>query len=309
MSRFSTVWVFSETAARLPELIGGALKLGEKVNALVLGSREDAALAGALGAHIVYYLGERVNIIEEYSEVIATIVTAGSMPALVLTPATRGGRAMAALLGVRLHAGVVSEVTHVTAEPGNVTAKHMAYGGLAVSEETITSPVAVLVIQGGVFEAAAADASRVAECVDVAAPAATVKCVERRARGGSNVNLNQARRIVSVGRGFGSQDDLKLAEQLCVAIDAEIGCSRPIAEQEKWMERERYIGISGVMPKPDVYIAVGISGQIQHMVGVNSSMTIVAVNKDKNAPIFSFADYGIVGDLYKVLPALIGNLK
>lgn len=87
-------------------------------------------------------------------------------------------------------------------------------------------------------------------------------------------------------------------------MGAELACSRPIAEGEHWMERERYIGVSGVMVKADVYLAAGISGQIQHMVGARDSRVIIAVNKDKNAPIFRFADYGIVGDLYKVLPAL-----
>jgi electron transfer flavoprotein alpha subunit len=100
-----------------------------------------------------------------------------------------------------------------------------------------------------------------------------------------------------------------MAADLGAALGAELGCSRPIAETEKWMERERYIGVSGVMLKPEIYLALGISGQIQHMVGALGSQTILAVNKDKNAPIFQYVDYGIVGDLNKVVPALINAFK
>ncbi|WP_226963138.1 FAD-binding protein [Sutterella seckii] len=114
---------------------------------------------------------------------------------------------------------------------------------------------------------------------------------------------------VGVGRGIAKEADLALADALAKAIGAEVGCSRPIAEGEHWMERERYIGVSGVLLKGDVYVALGISGQIQHMVGVNDCGTIIAVNKDKNAPIFNYCDYGIVGDIYKVLPELTKALS
>ncbi|HAL6189404.1 TPA: hypothetical protein H6T47_000258 [Escherichia coli] len=92
-------------------------------------------------------------------------------------------------------------------------------------------------------------------------------------------------------------------------LEDEVGCSRPIAEGENWMERERYIGVSGVLLKSDLYLTLGISGQIQHMVGGNGAKVIVAINKDKNAPIFNYADYGLVGDIYKVVPALISQLS
>ena len=118
----------------------------------------------------------------------------------------------------------------------------------------------------------------------------------------------KARLVVSVGRGIGSKENIALAEQLCKAIGAELACSRPVAENEKWMEHERYVGISNLMLKPELYLAVGISGQIQHMVGANASQTIFAINKDKNAPIFQYADYGIVGDAVKILPALTAAL-
>lgn len=130
----------------------------------------------------------------------------------------------------------------------------------------------------------------------------------QRARQSNSVDLDKARLVVSVGRGIGSKENIALAEQLCKAIGAELACSRPVAENEKWMEHERYVGISNLMLKPELYLAVGISGQIQHMVGANASQTIFAINKDKNAPIFQYADYGIVGDAVKILPALTAAL-
>ncbi|MCL1848011.1 MAG: FAD-binding protein, partial [Coriobacteriia bacterium] len=118
-----------------------------------------------------------------------------------------------------------------------------------------------------------------------------------------------ASRVVGGGRGFGAEADLGLARDLAAALGAELACSRPITESENWMARERYIGVSGAVIKPELYFAVGISGQIQHMVGVSQARTIVAINKDKNAPVFKHADVGIVGDLYDLLPALTAALS
>ena len=123
------------------------------------------------------------------------------------------------------------------------------------------------------------------------------------------MDLSKAKRVVGVGRGLAAQDDLKMVHELAAVLNAEVGCSRPIAEGENWMERERYIGVSGVLLKSDLYLTLGISGQIQHMVGGNGAKVIVAINKDKNAPNFNYADYGLVGDIYKVVPALISQLS
>jgi electron transfer flavoprotein alpha subunit len=115
--------------------------------------------------------------------------------------------------------------------------------------------------------------------------------------------------LVSVGRGFRKKEDLKLAEDLAGALKAEISCTRGIAEDEHWLPIARYIGISGQTVKPDLYLAVGLSGQVQHMVGCRESKVIVAVDSNESAPIFESADYGIVGDLYEVLPLLTAAVK
>lgn len=123
------------------------------------------------------------------------------------------------------------------------------------------------------------------------------------------VDLKGAQRIVSIGRGLSKQEDLPIIEQLAEALDAQVGCSRPLVEDYKWMKLERQVGLTGTTVTPRLYMAVGISGQIQHIVGMKDSEIIVAINSNRNAPIFDYADYGIVGDLYEVVPQLIEAAK
>ncbi len=139
----------------------------------------------------------------------------------------------------------------------------MVYGGLAIGEERIATPYAVLTISSGTFDAAQPDASRTGEThtVEWQAPAVAITRTATQARQSNSVDLDKARLVVSVGRGIGSKENIALAEQLCKAIGAELACSRPVAENEKWMEHERYVGISNLMLKPELYLAVGISGR------------------------------------------------
>ena len=116
--------------------------------------------------------------------------------------------------------------------------------------------------------------------------------------------MGAARRVVSAGRGFKNAEDLKLLAQFADSIGAEVACSRPLAEGAGWLERDRYVGISGQHISPELYIAVGISGQLQHTAGMSNAATVVVINSDERAPFFKQADYGIVGDLYEVIPAL-----
>ena len=120
---------------------------------------------------------------------------------------------------------------------------------------------------------------------------------------------NRGQGVVCVGRGLDKQEDIDLARQLAQVLGGEVGCSRPIAEELQWLPEEVYIGISGKKVKPALYLGIGVSGQVQHITGIRDSKVIFAVNKDENAPIFEAADYGIVGDLYSVVPMLIDELK
>jgi electron transfer flavoprotein alpha subunit len=122
------------------------------------------------------------------------------------------------------------------------------------------------------------------------------------------VDLSQAERIVSVGRGIKDQANIAIAQQLAAALGAEIAASRPICDAG-WLPMERQVGSSGQTVAPKLYVALGISGAIQHLVGMKGSNTVVAINKDPDAPIFEIADYGIVGDLFEIVPAIIAAVK
>ncbi len=124
----------------------------------------------------------------------------------------------------------------------------------------------------------------------------------------TGADLTKVDVVVGAGRGFAEEDELQIARDLCEKVGGELGCSRPLAENVNWLPKNLYIGVSGLQLAPKAYIALGISGQMQHMVGVTGADTIIAVNKDANAPIFKQADYGIVGDIKTVVPALIEKL-
>ena len=229
-------------------------------------------------------------------------------PRAMLFAAGKRTRLMAARVAAELGTRVLNDVGRIWVDDdGALLADHMVYGGKAFAVERVREGSAVALLTEGllVSEPAVEGAAREAAVSELpASAAASARLVERRPRTVESVNLAAARRVVSVGRGVAAQEDLALVDELAAALEAEVGCTRPVAEGSG----ERYIGVSGALLKPDLFVAVGLSGQIQHMVGANSAKTIVAVNKDKNAPVFKQCDYGIVADLYEVLPKLSAAL-
>ena len=291
--------VIAEGPEAIASLVTGAKSFGENVTLIYAGTESDA-----VGADKAYYLGDLkedsflnyVPVIVERCEEIS--------PELVLTSTDKNGRLIAGILAGRFNAGITTDGS-VSVENGVVTGVRMVYGGAAHKTESI-SGMAIACVSAGAFEAVELE-----PCTDVTAlvPQAKVKFVEKRQAVVSKVNLGAAKKVIGVGRGIGSQDALKGIFELAEMVGAEVGCSRPVAEENHWLPKELYIGVSGVMLKPDIYCGLGISGQVQHMVGVNSANTIVAINKDKNAPIFKQCDLGLVADLNVVLPAIKERLS
>ena len=316
MSKLTNVWVFSDNLDRYAELLAGARQWGAQVNAVVL-SDDAITTVKPLGADALYVLAEKSALqrIENYAETLVSLIekpaVASSPTTLILLPATKRAKALAARLGVLLGASIVNDVTSLSVSDEGTFAEHRMYGGLAFGREKMLTPIAIVTLAPGAVEPIAANPAH--DCpvyqASYVTPRQEILCQERRAKSLSSVDLSKAKRVVGVGRGLVSQSDLDMVQELATLLGAEVGCSRPIAEGEHWMERERYIGVSGVLLKSDLYLTLGISGQIQHMVGGNGAKTIVAINKDKNAPIFKYADYGLVGDIYKVVPALIEQLN
>lgn len=298
MTKLENVWVIADSIDSQAELCAGADHLGKKVTLLFAGNKNLVA-----NADVVYYLGEITNgmIIEHYIPTILSLVLK-EKPDLVLVSSTKRGRLIAAAIAAEVGTSVLSDVKEILITDA-VESKRMVYGGAAFRTEKANG-VVVATVGNGLFESG--EQKSAGQIIDVpfVVTDVSIKCLEKRQKVGEKVNLSTAKRIVSVGRGFTKQDQLKLADDLAAAIGAEIGCTRPIAEGNGWMAKERYIGVSGLMLKPDIYIGLGISGQVQHMIGVNQARIILAINKDKQAPIFKQADYGIVGDLLKILPVL-----
>jgi len=145
--------------------------------------------------------------------------------------------------------------------------------------------------------------------MDLAMPTPRVQVVEHRKKAAESANIESAETLVCVGQGISKKEDLAMINELCTVLHAELGSTRPIASDLHWVSEDRMVGISGKKCKPKFHYSIGVSGQIQHTVGVMSSKLIVAINKDKDAPIFRIADYGIVGDLYQIVPELTQRLK
>ncbi|MCL1846585.1 MAG: electron transfer flavoprotein subunit alpha/FixB family protein [Coriobacteriia bacterium] len=305
------VLVFSELVRNIPELITAAKSLSESVSAVVIGSEEDAKLAIACGAQKAFLVDVVADTPSEaYASTIAAIVRDADASAL-LASLTPKGRAVAAFVAQMLNASCGSECKTIQKIDETYSFSRAIYGGKATSFERASTEVFVATIPLRSFEAAASDQTNQGEIIRVASQAATypVKIVEVVPREGDSVDVTTASVVVCVGRGVVKEDDLPMVNELAEAIGGVVGCTRPIAMDFKWFPQDRYIGLSGKSIKPKLFIGVGVSGQIQCLAGANDSKVIVGINKDENAPIFEYSDYGVVADLYEFVPALIASIK
>lgn len=297
------IWVFSEKYKALNNLCLGARQLGNRVETVIIGIPE-----GVISADKVYSIPVHEGVmLEDYSDSIAALLKKEKPDMLLVAPSKRG-KCIAGRLAAQLGTSVITDVMELSQ---NGEAKRMVYGGAAVRRQKAATPTAIIMVGPGVLVESAETASSQAdvESVEFIEPKVKMKVLSREEKVKVAVNLPGAKRVIGVGRGIAKAEDIAMARQLAEVISGEVGCSRPIAEGEKWMPKETYIGVSGLMIAPEIYVALGISGQVQHMVGINRSKVVIAINKDKNAPIFKQADYGLVADLYKVLPAIIEQLK
>ncbi len=309
----ASIWVLTEQRSTLLELIGEGRKmadaLGVPLTAVVIDSRETAVDTMAYGADGALLLTLPAGQpLETAAGTLADLATQ-SEPDLILVGATLRAKDLAARLAGKLGAGLATDATSIRLENGQLLIDRMVYGGGGVSSQVVTSRPAMISVPPRTFPTPAQE-PRVGEVREVTVPAdGRVKIVERRAKAAEGVDIAEAQAVVGVGRGLANKADLAMAEELAATLGGAVGCTRPVAEDLGYLPEDRYIGISGRKIAPALYIGVAASGQVQHVAGIKDAKVVVAINKDENAPLFKYADYGLVGDAYQVLPALTAELK
>lgn len=296
----STIHILVAGDAGIDNLVATARKIGGETVAVVAGTREVADAVAASGVDRVQWLGDPAGRpLEAFAPAAAEIVAAAG-PDYVLVASRSAERALVGAVAATLAAPVYTMVSDI--EDGAIT--RALFGGIA--QETVKVPgTAILVMEGG--SPATGGSAPVEEVSGTVLDAVTV--VESRAAEYQQVDLGKASRIVAIGRGLKAQEDVAMIEALAAALGAEVACSRPLAEGQEWFTHDRYIGVTGQHVAPELYVAIGISGQLQHTVGARGAGTVVVVNTDKDCPYMAETDYGIVGDLYTVVPALTEALQ
>jgi electron transfer flavoprotein alpha subunit len=300
-----------ETIAAAQQLSGDAA-----IKAVVLGQSVAAVaqdLATAVGEVLLVENASLGTYTPDAFTAAVQQVVASVKPAYVLLPHTYQTRDFAPMAAVRLGASLITDVIGINGTGSGATfVRPMFQGKLSAEVRPQGDGPRCITIQIGAFRADAVKRGNpgavTPTSVDID-PSAIRQSPEAPFKEAKQaVDLGQAERIVAVGRGIKSQENIAIAERLAKAMSAEIAASRPICDSG-WLPMDRQIGSSGQTVAPKLYVALGISGAIQHLVGMKGARTIVAINKDADAPIFEVADYGIVGDLFEIVPALVTELE
>ncbi len=314
------IWVIGETkgadlSRSTRECLSLARALGGNVTCVLLGSNAAAAAAhaGPQGADQVVVCGDasfdKWNL-EAATETVAAAIK-GASPNLVLVPATTHGKELAGRLAARFQAAFSSESLSLTLVGDTFKAVRPMYGGKVRATLALKGATVFATLRTNVYDVAAADASRSAAVSETAFVAGGGKveliAVEVKSDGGS-VDLSEASTVVAGGRGLKGPENFPLVDNLAGALGAAVGASRMVVDAG-WKEHRYQVGQTGKVVTPALYVAVGISGAIQHLVGMQNSGCIVAINNNTDAPIFKVADYGIQADLFEFLPILTDEIK
>lgn len=279
--------------------------LGTSCQALVLGTVADAAQLGKYGvSKVLHDANPAYDQLDSqvYTDAIAQVVQQTGAKVLVLSH-TSTGKSIAGRLAVRLQAGLVSGANAVPVlNNGQLVVSKPVFSGKAFSETAITTDHKIISLMGNALrpEITGTDAAVEPISLSVSAPKLRIKSVKKQE---GTVPLPEAEIVVSAGRGMKGPENWHLVEDLATAMNATTACSRPVADSH-WRPHHEHVGQTGIAIRPNLYVAIGISGAIQHLAGVNTSKVIVVINKDPEAPFFKAADYGVVGDLFEVVPKL-----
>lgn len=287
-------------------------EMGQSVATVLLGGAGLEALSATAGSHGV----EKAILVEDsgletfspdaYASAIAQVIRETGA-SVVLMGATFTGKDVMPRVAQHLDVALVQDVIHVKNEEGLVFTRPM-YAGKVHAEVRVHSTPAMATIRPKSYKPVENPVNIVVESMSADVPAAKTQVVAYEGSSNGKLDVTEADIIVSGGRGMQGADKWNVLEELADLLGAATGCSRPVSD-DGWRPHEEHIGQTGKTVSPDLYIACGISGAIQHVAGVSSSKYIVAVNKDPEAPIFKVADYGIVGDVFDVLPVMTEEIR
>jgi electron transfer flavoprotein alpha subunit len=298
-------WIVVGDQPATGHLVAVARSLGGPVAAVVAGPRSVAEAVARSGVDRVVWCSAPDDVPAEARAAAVADAVAADPPRVVLAGRNPADRVLLGAAAARLGAAVLTGARSVTADGDGVRVVDAVFGDIAEETVAVSGPAALLLDGGSV---PSADGVPV-PIEEIAAAPLGLRVIETRTHDVDEVDLGAAERVIGIGRGLKAKEDLVLIEELARAVGAEIACTRPVAEGQNWLSKERYIGSSGARIAPQLYVAIGISGQLQHMVGVTGAETIVAVNTDPNAPVFTATDYCLVGDLYELVPAITAALK
>ena len=295
-----------------------AAELGTSVEAAVLGGGLGVLAADAAGRRVAKVWSVEHDLLESYTaDGFATAceqLIRTAQPTLVLLAHTYQARDFAPKLAARFGQVLMSDAVGARVEGGHVIfVRQLFQGKLNADVRAVGSGPFFASLQAGAWRADTLEAGDATAPIETFSPVLDSTNIRQKAEppfreAARAVDLTAADIIVSVGRGIKEQSNIPVVEELAKALGGELAASRPICDAG-WLPMERQVGSSGQTVAPKMYVAVGISGAIQHLVGMKGAKTIVAINKDANAPIFEVADYGIVGDLFEVVPALVAEVK
>ncbi len=302
----SGIYVYSDNFGLSAALLSLAAQSGEEVCAITLDQDQADELVNYGADRLLVLKGDSPRP-ESYAKVIAELLKKENAE-LFLVGSTARGRELAAKTAGYLDCGMVSDAASLVFEVGKIVTTRLMYGGSVVQTEIINS-LTVVTVPVGKFEAAKNESKKgVISSLEVKADQ-RVNIIETSPIKKEGIDLAAADKVVCIGMGLDKPEDIQIAQDLAQVLGAEIGCTRGIAEERHWLPVQSYIGISGANVKPSLYISMGVSGQVQHVVGIRDSRIIAAVDSNDKAPIFKAADYGIVGDLYEIIPLLTEALR
>lgn len=287
-----------------------AQALGTACSVLTFGSVAGAEELGKYGASKIYNItNDNVNDFD--SQVYAVVIAAAAEQlgaTVIVLNHSANGKSLVGRLAARMNAASAPGVNSVpTVEGGRLSVKKSVYSGKAIAELELMTPVKIISVMGNSLKPTIVGEVGMVENIDVAVPQSRIKVKEVKQVEGI-VPLPEAELVVSGGRGLKGPENWGIVEELAHTIGATTACSRPVADAH-WRPHHEHVGQTGIAIRPNLYIAIGISGAIQHLAGVNNSKTIVVINKDPEAPFFKAADYGVVGDLFEVVPKLTEAFK